>query len=166
MSEATKTKFDANKTTGELTIVRTFNAPREKVFAAWSDSEALKTWWGPRTFPTTYSDLDFRVGGHWHYCMTGPDGTESWGKMVYNEIDEPELIVYTDHFSDKDGGVNPDLPTMKISVKFEDLGDGRTKLVSYTKLASPEDLQKVLDMGMEQGLIETWDKLEEYLAKA
>jgi uncharacterized protein YndB with AHSA1/START domain len=160
-----KTKFDANQDTGELTITRTFNAPREKVFKAWSSSEALKQWWGPRTFPTTYSDLDFREGGHWHYCMTGPDGTQAWGKMVYDEISEPGRIVYTDHFSDKDGNFNTDLPTMKITVEFEELESGKTRLKSYSKFASPADLQKVLDMGMEQGLDETYDKLDEYLAK-
>jgi uncharacterized protein YndB with AHSA1/START domain len=164
MSEATKTKFDVNQETAELTIERVIHAPRERVFKAWSDSEMLKQWWGPRVFPTTYSDLDFREGGYWHYCMTGPDGTEAWGKMMYDEINEPERIVYTDHFSDKDGGFNDQLPTMQITITLEDLGDGTTRLKSYSKLASVDDLNKLVEMGMREGIIETWDKLDELLS--
>jgi uncharacterized protein YndB with AHSA1/START domain len=162
MSEATKTKFDANKATGELTIERVFNTPREKVWAAWTDEEVLKQWWGPRVFPTTHSDLDFREGGSWHYCMTGPDGTQAWGKMLYEEIEEPARIVYMDYFSDKDGTLNEELPVTKVTMTFEDLGDSRTKIKSYSKMKTTE-LEKLIEMGMKEGLIETWDRLEEYL---
>jgi uncharacterized protein YndB with AHSA1/START domain len=165
MAQATKTKFEPNLKTGELQIERVFNASIHRVFAAWSDADALKQWWGPRVFPTTYAKVDFRVGGRYHYCMTGPNGEEAWGVMVYDEIDEPTRIVYTDHFSDKDGNFNNEMPSTTVTLRFEDLGDGRTKLTSHATY-KPEELQKVLDMGMQQGLAETFDKLEEYLAKS
>jgi uncharacterized protein YndB with AHSA1/START domain len=164
MSEPTKTKFEPNLKTGELTVERTFNAPVERVFAAWSSAEAVKQWWGPRVFPTTYAKMDFRVGGRWHYCMTGPAGEEAWGVMVYDEIEVPTRIVYTDHFADKDGKFNEQMPSTQVTVTFEDLGDGRTRLVSHTTY-KPEELRKVLDMGMEPGISETFDKLEEYLGR-
>jgi uncharacterized protein YndB with AHSA1/START domain len=165
MAEATKTRFEPNLQTGALHIERVFSAARERVFDAWSDEAALKAWWGPRVFPTTFSKLDFRVGGRWHYCMTGPNGEEAWGILEYDEIERPERIVYTDHFSDKDGNFNEQMPSTQVTVTFEDLGDGRTKLVSDATY-QPAELQKVLDMGMQQGLAETFDKLEEYLEKA
>jgi uncharacterized protein YndB with AHSA1/START domain len=73
--------------------------------------------------------------------------------------------IYTDHFSDKDGNFNNEMPSTTVTLRFEDLGDGRTKLTSHATY-KPEELQKVLDMGMQQGLAETFDKLEEYLAKS
>jgi uncharacterized protein YndB with AHSA1/START domain len=164
MTEATKTKFEANKATGELHIERVFNAPRSRVWAAWSVEEAVKQWWGPRVFPTTYSKMDFREGGRWHYCMTGPNKEEAWGVMVYDQIDAPERIVYTDHFSDKDGNFNTDMPSTTVTLTFEELEGGRTKLISHTTYA-PDELQKVLDMGMEPGIKETFDKLDEYLER-
>jgi uncharacterized protein YndB with AHSA1/START domain len=164
MAETTKTKFKPNLKTGELKIDRVFNAPIDRVFAAWSEEEALKQWWGPHVFPTTYAKVDFRVGGRYHYCMTGPNGEEAWGVMVYDEIERPLRIVYTDHFSDKDGNFNSQMPSTQITLTFEDLGDGRTRLTSHATY-KPEELQKVLDMGMQQGLDETFDKLEAYLTR-
>ncbi|MDF2461591.1 MAG: hypothetical protein K0S68_994 [Candidatus Saccharibacteria bacterium] len=164
MAEATKTKFDAKKETGELTISRVFNAPRDKVFKAWTSAEAIKQWWGPRTWPTVYCELDFNEGGKWHYAMQGPDGTKAWGLAIYKEIDEPSRIVYTDAFSDEDGNINHDLPVTTIEMTFEELPGGKTRIVSHAKY-TPEELQKVTAMGMEEGLAETWDRLEEYLAK-
>jgi uncharacterized protein YndB with AHSA1/START domain len=163
MAEATKTKFDTKKETGELTVSRVFNAPIAKVFKAWTTDDAVKQWWGPRTWPTVFSKMDFKEGGSWHYAMQGPDGTKAWGKMLYKEIEEPTRILYTDAFSDEDGNVDETKPVTDTEMKFEDLGDGRTRIVSHTKYADPKDLQTVLDMGMKEGLDETWDRLEEYL---
>jgi uncharacterized protein YndB with AHSA1/START domain len=108
--------------------------------------------------------MDFRVGGRFHYMMQGPNGEEAWGVMVYDEIDRPHRLVYTDHFSDKDGNFNEQMPTTQITLEFHDLGNGRTKFTSHATY-KPEDLQKVIGMGMKPGIEETFDKLEEYLAR-
>ena len=163
MAEATKTKFEANKDTGELTITRIFNAPIEKVFNAWASDEAIKQWWGPRTWPTVHSEMDFKVGGGWRYTMQGPDGSQSRGIAVYKEIDAPNRIVYSDAFADADGNIDETKPVTDIELTFEDLGGGRTKLTGYSKYSDPKDLQAVLGFGMEAGLTETLDRLEEYL---
>ena len=147
---------------GQLILTREFDAPRRKVFEAHTDCKHLKNWWGPRTWPVTYCKLDFRVGGKWHYCMTGPDGTQSWGLAIYKEIVEPERIVYEDHFSDKDGNPNKELPHTVARTEFLEK-DGKTILRSIANYATAEDLQKVLDMGMVAGVTETFDRLEEYL---
>ena len=147
---------------GQLILTREFDAPRRKVFQAHTDCKHLKNWWGPRTWPVTYCQMDFRVGGKWHYCMTGPDGTQSWGLAIYKEIVEPERIVYEDHFSDKDGNQNKDLPSTVATTEFLEK-DGKTILRSIANYPTEEDLQKVLDMGMVAGVTETFDRLEEYL---
>ena len=87
---------------------------------------------------------------------------ESWGKGVYSEIIEPEKIVYTDYFSDAEGNMNDSMPSTNISLEFVDL-DGKTKLINRAEYVSAESLKTVMDMGMLQGITETWDRLNELL---
>lgn len=146
----------------ELLMWRTFNATPEQVFKAWTDAEALKQWWGPRSWPTVYCTVDLRTGGAWHYCMRSVDGgQESWGKAIYEEIAAPERLVYVDAFSDKDGNVFP--PQMHVTVRFIAEG-GRTRVESLAVFESAAERQKVLEMGVVAGMTETQDRLDEYLA--
>jgi uncharacterized protein YndB with AHSA1/START domain len=161
---AGKTNFTTDLEKGELTATRVFDAPREIVFRAYSSCEHIKNWWGPRTYPTTFCEMDFRPGGTWRYCMTGPEGDEAWGKGVYSEIVEPERIAYRDYFTDANGVESPEMPAAQITVEFRQL-NGRTELWSQTKYDTKDDLQKVLDFGVEEGFAETLDRLEEYLAE-
>lgn len=148
----------------EFVLTRFFDAPRELVFAAYSSCEQLKNWWGPRSWPMAECTLDFRVGGVWHYCLRGPnEGDESWGWAVYHEIVEPERIAYTDAFADAEGNVNEAMPQTKSSVQLVDV-DGRTKLTMRAKYPAPGDLKTVVEMGMEAGITETLDRLDEHLA--
>ncbi|PWK16577.1 SRPBCC domain-containing protein [Tumebacillus permanentifrigoris] len=153
----------------ELILERVFNAPRELVFKAFSEAEHLKHWWGPRGWTLTVCNVDFRPGGIWHYCMKCMDenqgdffGFESWGKAVYEEIVELEKIVYVDYFSDAEGNETEGMPSSHITMTFEEL-DGKTKLVNRARFASAEALKTVVDMGMEQGITETWDRLAEHV---
>jgi uncharacterized protein YndB with AHSA1/START domain len=147
----------------ELRIERTFDAPRDLVWKAWTEADRLKQWWGPRSYPTTYCTVDLRVGGVWHYCMTGPEGQESWGKATYQEIVPPERLVFLDQFSDKDGNAAPGMPETTIKMEFVER-DGKTVVTATAEYASIEDLEKLVGMGMIEGMTETWDRLEEYLA--
>lgn len=151
--------------TGERDLVmsRVFDAPRDVVFRAFSTSEALAQWWGPKDWTLPVSNLDFRPGGRWHYCMRGPGGEESWGLSTYTEIVEGQRIVHTDAFSNAAGKVAEGMPQMKITIEFTE-EDGKTRVTSRTEFASSEELKKVLDMGVVQGATETWDRLKEYLA--
>ena len=147
----------------ELIITRIFNAPPKLMFEMWSDCKHLKHWWGPKEWPMDECQLDFRVGGEWRYCLRGPnEGDESWGIAVYKEIEKPEKIVYQDNFSDKDGNINKQMPSMVITNKFIE-HEGKTKQVSSIIYASPEDLKKVLDMGMIQGMTSSMERLDDYL---
>ena len=162
MSADTHTNVIEGRT---LTMQRTFDAPLSLVWKAWTEADRLKQWWGPRSFPTTYCTLDFRVGGVWHYCMTGPNGEESWGKGTYQAIEHHRRIVYLDQFSDKDGNAAPDMPDTVITMEFTER-DGKTIVTSRAEWASEEELKKLAEMGMIEGATETWDRLEEYLASA
>ncbi|MGM0834809.1 MAG: SRPBCC domain-containing protein [Bacillota bacterium] len=153
-----------------LVIEREFNAPKELVFKAFSEAEHLKQWWGPRGWVLTVCDLDFKVGGVWHYCMKCVDenqgdffGFESWGKGVYQDIIQDEKIEYIDYFSDAEGNESKEMPSTQTILYFEE-NAGKTKLTNRAVYASPEALKTVLDMGMEQGITETWDRLEEHVS--
>lgn len=153
----------------ELILERVFNAPRELVFRAFTEAEHLKNWWGPRGWTVTVCTVDFRPGGIWHYCMKCMDknqgdfyGYESWGKAVYREIVETEKIVYVDYFSDAEGNETEGMPSTLVTMTFEEY-EGKTKLVNRAQYASSEALKTVMEMGMEQGIRETWDRLAEHL---
>ncbi len=154
-----------------LILERTFGAPRDLVFKMFKEPEHLKHWWGPVGWELPYCEIDFRPGGTWHYCMKCVDrnqgdyyGMESCGKAIYKDIIEPEMIAYTDYFSDVDGNIDEELPASEVVVEFIDLGD-ETKLVNRVEYASAEGLNTVMDMGMLEGIAQTWDRLEERLAK-
>jgi len=147
----------------KIIFTRIFNAPRDLVFETYSTCEHLKHWWGPREWPLSYCRIEFRVGGKWHYCMKGPKENDvSWGIAFFKEIHEPEKIVYTDSFSDKEGNVNADMPTFDTTVTFESL-NSETKVTVESKVGSKEEVEKLIDMGMIEGFTETWDRLEEHL---
>lgn len=147
----------------ELIVTREFDAPRELVFKAYSSCEHLKNWWGTHSWPIDECSIEFKEGGTWHYCLRGPnDGDESWGKSIFQEINEPELIVYKDFFSDKDGNINKEIPGMLITIELHKQGN-KTKMVSNTLFDSPEVLQQTVEMGVVEGFGETWDRLEEYV---
>lgn len=154
-----------------LVLERVFDAPRELVFSMFKEPEHLKHWWGPVGWELPVCHVDFRPGGIWHYCMKCMDqsqgefyGMESWGKAVYKEMIEPETIVYTDYFSDANGSIDESLPATEVTLKFIDL-DGKTKLVNRAEYVSAEALKTVMDMGMLEGIAQTWDRLETRLAE-
>lgn len=149
----------------EIIFTRVFNAPRELVFATYSACKHLMNWWGPRTWPLNYCKIDFRPGGSWHYCMKGPnEGDESWGLAKFKEIHEPEKIIYQDYFSDKDGNINKDMPAFDTVITFEQI-NSKTKVTVESKVGSQKEVEKLVEMGMIEGFTETWDRLEEHLAK-
>ncbi|OMF97004.1 SRPBCC domain-containing protein [Paenibacillus sp. FSL R7-0337] len=154
----------------ELVLERVFAAPHELVFKVFTEAEHLKQWWGPRGWIVPFCSVDFRPGGIWHYCMKCVDekqgeffGMESWGKGIYHEITDGESFVYTDYFSDAKGNETEGMPSTLVSMIFEETEGGRTKLISRSKYESEEALRTVMDMGMIQGITETWDRLGEHL---
>lgn len=165
MTEKMVSRIDENV----LVLERVFDAPRELVFRTFSEAEHLKHWWGPKGWALTHCDIDFRVGGKWHFCMTCQDkaqeyyGMESWGLAVYSNIVDIERIDYLDSFSDKDGNVAENMPETNVAITFLDYENGKTKIVNRAEYVSPEALQTVIDMGMMAGISETWDNLDSYL---
>jgi uncharacterized protein YndB with AHSA1/START domain len=148
-----------------LMIERRFQAPKQRVWDAYSKRELLQQWWSPELFSTTIKTFEFWPGGRWHYHMTGPDGTKYWSLAIYSAIHDGVSIEYQDHFSDEQGGKNSSLPTTVARVAFR--ADGSETLVTTSLMfASLDALQQLLKMGFEQGFASTCDKLDKLLAKS
>jgi uncharacterized protein YndB with AHSA1/START domain len=167
-----KTNVTVNRETNEIIISRDFNAPRQLVWNAYTKAELLEKWWGPRAFTTEVKSIDVRPGGVWHYIMRGTgealkgteyEGMVSAGKAYYDEVVEPELLVFKDVFADEQGNDIPNMPIGINTYRFEE-NNGVTTVTSVTKYETIEEVEKVLAMGMEQGITETLDRLEELLA--
>lgn len=148
----------------ELIMERSFDAPKELVFSMFIESDHITHWWGPIGWDTTVYKMEVKPGGIWHYCMRSPEGQESWGKAVYREIDPPDRLVYVDAFSDEQENEVEDMPMMLIKMDFITEGAG-CKVVSATKFDSQEELQNVIDMQAVDGMNQTYDRLEKYLAE-
>ena len=159
----TTTKTNVETKGNTLIIERVFEAHPSLMFDVWSDCKHLKHWWGPKEWPMDECEIDFRVGGTWHFCLRGPNEVdESWGKVIYDEIDKPRKIIYRDYFADSEGNINEEMPGSRTTLEFIE-HNGITKQVSTTEYESPESLRSVLDMGMIDGMNSSMERLDEYL---
>lgn len=146
---------DENSTNTAITIRRTFDAPIDALWKAWSVPEKLADWSAPAEWTYEIFEFDFREGGVHTYCMYGPDGEESRGRTVYDEIIEHERIVHLDSFTDEDG--TPVGDENVIIVEFDDQGE-QTEL-TLTHAGLPQGIHEEATAGWESGL----DKLKGYL---
>jgi uncharacterized protein YndB with AHSA1/START domain len=138
-------------------IIREFDAPREKVFRAHTDPELVAQWLGPRRHETRIDHYDCRTGGSYRYVMTS-DGNEFGFHGSFHEVRPDELIVQTFTF---DG--TPDGVALERLV-LEDLGDGRTRLTATSLVDSFADRDAFVASGMEEGVREGYERLDELLA--
>ena len=144
----------------DLVITHIFDAPVERVWNAWKDAEQIKRWWGPDGFTTTTHEMDVRAGGVWRFIMHGPDGTDYPNKIVYEEIVEPERLVYT-HGDDSEGKGRE----FQTTVTFEEQ-QGKTLLTMRAFFATAAERDRVVEeVGAIEGAKQTLGRLAEYLAK-
>jgi len=154
----TRNSIDLDKDPRSIIGMRVFDAPRELVFSAFTDSKHLAQWWGPDGFTTTTSAFDFRPGGVWRFVMHGPDGRDYQNRVIYIEIVPNERLVYR-HTGDKD--VEPVQFTQTLT--FEDLG-GKTKLTWQGTSPSAEERARVIkEYGADKGLVQTMARLADYV---
>jgi uncharacterized protein YndB with AHSA1/START domain len=148
-----------------LVITRTFDAPRALVWRAFSDPVHLAQWWGPKGYTNPVCELDFRVGGHWHNVMRGPDGKDLPTDVTFIEIVEPERIVYRNAPAKGEvWGDNPP-PSFVRVITFTE-GEGRTTLTMRAEFDSPENKDAVLRRGWINGTNSSFDKLADLLREA
>jgi uncharacterized protein YndB with AHSA1/START domain len=157
MTEQTQATQVASQGEREIVTERVFDAPRDRVFQAFTDPELIPHWWGPRNVSTKVDKMDVRVGGDWRFVCDSPDGTTAF-RGTYREINAPELVEQTFEWEGMPGHVAVE------RAEFEDLGDGRTKVTARSLFHTTEERDGMLASGMEGGLSESYERLDELLA--
>lgn len=159
----------------QFVISRTFNAPLDRVWKAWTEPEQMAQWWGPKGFKTDVKTLDLKPGGLFHYRMESPQGQEMWGRMVFREIVTKERLVFINSFSDETGGLtrhplHEAWPLQMLSTITFAEADGKTTVtVEWAPYEATESECETFDKGrdsMQVGWTGTFEKLEKHLADA
>lgn len=152
-----ETRIEVDQKVPLVRIVREFDAPKELVFRAHVDPELVVRWLGPRSLTMSIDTWDCRTGGAYRYVHRR--GEEEYGfRGTFHEVRPHELIVQTFTFEGMPDGVALE------KILLEDLGDGRSRLVSTSLVDSFEDRDAFVASGMEVGVIEGYERLDEVLA--
>jgi uncharacterized protein YndB with AHSA1/START domain len=162
-------------TVAPFVISRVFHAARPLLFEVYTQPDHLAQWLSPEGFHNIHTDMDFRVGGRYHYGIQGPAGMEMWGKQEFLDIAAPERLVHLQSFSTREGGLSthPMAPTwpkyMHVTTTFEE-AEGESTRVTITWLPHESDdigcqTFDVARPGMEVGFEGTFLKLDAYLQK-
>jgi uncharacterized protein YndB with AHSA1/START domain len=142
----------------EIHVERVFDAPRDQVFAAFTDPKLIPEWWGPRGTTAVVEQMDVRPGGSWRFVIRNSDGSDDAFRGTYREVTPPERIVQTFEWEGMPGHVSVETAT------FEELGD-RTKVTTTSLFHTTEERDGMLGSGMEGGMNETYARLDELLAR-
>jgi uncharacterized protein YndB with AHSA1/START domain len=140
-----------------MDFTRDFDAPASVLFRAHADPEIVKQWLGPRGYEITVERWDFRTGGGYRYLHRGPDGDEYGFTGVFHRVREGELIIQTFEFEGA-----PDMVNIEY-MWFEDLGGGRSQLRGRSICPNVEARDGLLSAGMEVGMTEGYERLDELL---
>jgi uncharacterized protein YndB with AHSA1/START domain len=162
MAVTTETQVKKDLANKKITVKRQFDAAPQKVWDAWTKSEILDLWWAPKPWKAETKKLDFKVGGSWLYAMVGPKNETHWGRLDYTKIDSPKSFDGTDSFADENGVKSSEMPQTNWHVEFNKAGSG-TEIVVNLTATKPDTLEKLLEMGFEEGFKMGLDNLEEYL---
>lgn len=164
------TNLEPNTQTHTVQITRTFNAPREALWKAWTEPESIKQWWAPNNFTCPNAKTDLRIGGKYLNAMQGPDGKKIWSGGTFMEITKPSRLSYTDSFMDEQGniveaseyGMQDNFSRiMYVTVTFEEQSEGKTRLTLVHKDFPDEAIARDCTTGWNECL----DKLEKLVSK-
>lgn len=161
MTQHHQTTIIAEPGKQEMSFTREFDAPRELVFKAMTDPELIPQWWGPRYLTTEIDKLDARSGGEWRFIQRNAEGNEFAFHGVYHEVLAPERIIDTFEFEGLPESGHVTLETMRL----EALPGGRTRLTAQAVFQSLADRDAALQSGMESGMNDSHDRLDELLEK-
>ena len=151
----------------ELVLTRIIDAPREKLFRAWTDPELLKQWFAPLPYTTPHAEMDVRPGGSSLIVMRGPDGNEFPNRGVYLEVVENERLVFTDAYTK--AWEPSEKPFMTVVLTFEDVGGedegGKTRYTARVLHWVVADREMHEKMGFHEGWGQCADQLAALVAK-
>jgi uncharacterized protein YndB with AHSA1/START domain len=146
-----------------LTLLADFDAPPTQVWQLWADPRQLERWWGPPTHPATVEQHDLTPGGKVTYFMTGPEGEKYHGWWGVNSVDPPSSLEFNDGFADQDGTPIDEMPNSTIHMQLTEQ-EGGTRMELRSTFASREQMEKLVSMGMVEGLQEAVGQMDALLA--
>jgi uncharacterized protein YndB with AHSA1/START domain len=146
----------------ELVLTRLINAPREKVYRAWTEPELLKQWFAPKPYTTPIVEMDVRPGGSAYFVMRGPDGKDLPNRGVYLEVVPNQKLVSTDAYVK--AWEPSDKPFMTLILTFEDEA-GKTRYTARVRHWTVADREAHEKMGFHGGWSLCTDQLEALVAK-
>jgi uncharacterized protein YndB with AHSA1/START domain len=155
------THSDAENLT--LTIIAEFDTTPEHVWELWEDPRKLERWWGPPTFPATFTRHDFFVGGESRYFMTGPEGETPRGWWRIDAIDRPRRLDFANGLAGNDGEPVPDIEPTSAHMILEALGSG-TRMTVVTRFVDVEQMEMLL--GMEEGMAQAIGQIDSLLSSS
>ncbi len=148
-----------------MTLEAEFDATPERVWQLWADPRQLERWWGPPTYPATFTRHDLVPGSRVEYHMTGPEGDQPHGYWEVLEVDAPHRLVFRDGFANADGTPNPEMPINTANIRIHEIRQGRTRMSIESVFPSAEAMEQVLAMGMEEGLTLAVGQIDAILAE-
>ncbi|MDN3669070.1 SRPBCC domain-containing protein [Echinicola jeungdonensis] len=157
-----KTNFKKDLANRKILVEREFNAPLEVVWKAWTEPAQLDQWWAPKPWKAKTKKMDFREGGHWLYCMKGPEGEKHWSRADFKIVDPPNRYAGQDAFCDENGQITDEMPQMYWDVQFE-AKDRKTLVKVDITFSSEADLEKIVEMGFQEGFAAGHENLDELL---
>ena len=149
-----------------MTLNAEFDASADRVWQLWSDPRQLERWWGPPTYPATFTRHDLSPGSRVEYHMTGPEGDQPKGYWDVIETDPPHRLIVRDGFANDDGTPNEEMPEGEMRVTIEEIGEGRTRMSIENIFPSTEVMEQLLAMGQEEGLKQAVGQIDAILASA
>jgi uncharacterized protein YndB with AHSA1/START domain len=147
-----------------MTVTSEFDAPVERVWKLWEDPRQLEKWWGPPTYPATFTEHDLRPGGRSSYHMTGPEGEQPAGWWEITAVDAPHKLELRDGFADDHGQPNPDMPVMTLRLTIDERPEGGSRMTIETTFPSAEAMEQLTAMGMDEGMREALAQIDALLA--
>jgi uncharacterized protein YndB with AHSA1/START domain len=148
-----------------MTLEAEFDTSAERVWQLWADPRQLERWWGPPTYPATFTKHDLAPGSRVEYHMTGPEGDQPRGYWDILETDAPHRLVVRDGFANDDGTPNDALPRSEFRVTIEEMAAGRTRMSIESIFQSREAMEQILAMGMEEGITQAVGQIDAILAE-
>jgi uncharacterized protein YndB with AHSA1/START domain len=146
-----------------LTVTAEFAATAQQVWEVWRNPRQLERWWGPPTYPATFTRHDFEVGGESRYYMTGPGGDQPKGYWRMSVIDEPRRLEFANGLADDDGEPKTDIEPMAALVTLEPNESG-TRMVVKSTFVDESQMQMLLAMGMAEGMTQAVQQIDGVLS--
>jgi uncharacterized protein YndB with AHSA1/START domain len=160
----TSVRKDPQKLT--LTVEAEFGASADRIWQLWADPRKLERWWGPPTYPATFTEHDLTPGGRSEYHMTGPAGDQPHGYWDILEVERPHRILLRNRGCAADGTPDSDVPTSTIRVEIDEIAEGRTHMSIEIVFPDTDAMEQSMAMGTDEGLSQAVGQIDAILAEA